>query len=93
MAEKLQWSTTRSGREKRRAEQVGRQELLSTLRRLEEEIRRNEALFNLLVEDDLLEACIYEGKALRSRYRYYHNLARKMGVACREPELVCGIKR
>ena len=40
----------------------------------------NDALFNLMTEGDLIEACIYDGKALRSRYRYYHNMARRMGL-------------
>ena len=46
----------------------------------EQKIKENEAIFNMTVEDDLLEACIYDGKALRSRYRYYHNMARQMGI-------------
>ena len=32
------------------------------------------------MEHDLIEACIYDGKALRSRYRYFHNMARKLGI-------------
>ena len=38
----------------------------------------------MTLEDDLLEACIYDGKALRSRYRYYHNMARRMGIKAGE---------
>lgn len=55
-------------------------EIIGELRRLEQQIRENEQIFNLSVEHDLIEACIYDGKALRSRYRYYHNMARKLGI-------------
>ena len=55
-------------------------EIIAQLRKLEQKIKENEAIFNRTVEDDLLEACIYDGKALRSRYRYYHNIARQMGI-------------
>ena len=59
-------------------------EIIGELRRLEEQIRENERIFNLTVEHDLIDACIYDGKALRSRYRYYHNLARAMGIRAGE---------
>lgn len=55
-------------------------EIIATLRQLEQEIRENDMLFNMMTEDDLIEACIYDGKALRSRYRYYHNMARRRGL-------------
>ncbi|MGN0664735.1 MAG: hypothetical protein ACI4L5_06625 [Negativibacillus sp.] len=55
-------------------------EVIAMLRQLEQQIRDNDALFNLMTEGDLIEACIYDGKALRSRYRYYHNMARRMGL-------------
>ena len=59
-------------------------EIIAQLRQLEQKIRENEEIFNMTLEDDLLEACIYDGKALRSRYRYYHNLARRMGIRAGE---------
>ena len=59
-------------------------EIIAQLRHLEQKIRENEAVFNMTLEDDLLEACIYDGKALRSRYRYYHNMARRMGIKAGE---------
>lgn len=55
-------------------------EVIAMLRQLEQQIRDNDALFNLMTEGDLIEACIYDGKALRSRYRYYYNMARRMGL-------------
>ena len=59
-------------------------EIIAQLRQLEQKIRENEAVFNMTLEDDLLEACIYDGKAMRSRYRYYHNMARRMGIKAGE---------
>ena len=59
-------------------------EIIAQLRQLEQKIRENEAVFNMTLEDDLLEACIYDGKALRRRYRYYHNMARRMGIKAGE---------
>lgn len=59
-------------------------EIIAQLRQLEQRIRENETIFNMTLEDDLLEACIYDGKALRSRYRYYHNMARRMGIKAGE---------
>ena len=59
-------------------------EIIAQLRQLEQKIRENEAVFNMTLEDDLLEACIYDGKALRSRYRYYHNMARRVGIKAGE---------
>lgn len=65
---------------KRQNETMQAEEIVEQLRQLEQKIRENEALFNMTLENDLLEACIYDGKALRSRYRYYHNMARSMGI-------------
>ena len=56
------------------------EEIIGELRKLEQQIRENECIFNMTMEHDLIEACIYDGKALRSRYRYYHNMARKLGI-------------
>ena len=33
-----------------------------------------------LVDEDLIEACIYESRALRARYRYLLRMAREQNV-------------
>lgn len=63
-------------------EELSAKEIIAALRSLEQQLRDNEQLFNLTLDSDLLEACIYDGKALRSRYRYYHNMARRLGIRC-----------
>lgn len=55
-------------------------DIITALREIEQQLKENEARFNEIVDGDLMEACIYDGKALRSRYRYYHNLARRCGI-------------
>lgn len=54
---------------------------------LAEEIREvsrllscNEAWFRLETDEDLIEACIYESRALRARYRYLLRMAREQNV-------------
>ena len=64
----------------RKGESLPAGHIIETLRSLEEQLRRNERLFDELEEGDLVEACIYEEKALRSRYRYYHTMARRLGL-------------
>lgn len=71
-------------RKQTKKESMTAAEIIAQLRQLEQKIRENEAIFNMTLEDDLLEACIYDGKALRSRYRYYHNMARSMGIRAGE---------
>ena len=45
-----------------------------------EEMRRNEMLFDLEVESDLIDQRIYERQALLCRYRYLQGRARAMGL-------------
>ena len=54
---------------------------------LAEEIREvsrllscNEAWFRLETDEDLIEACIYESRALRARYRYLLRMSREQNV-------------
>lgn len=43
-------------------------------------LRRNEMLFDLEVDDDLIEQHIYERQALLCRYRYLLARARELGL-------------
>jgi hypothetical protein len=44
------------------------------------DMRHNEMMFNLETEPDLVEQRIYERQALRCRYRYLMNQAKKTGL-------------
>jgi hypothetical protein len=44
------------------------------------DMRHNEMMFNLETEPDLVEQRIYERQALRCRYRYLMDQAKKMGL-------------
>lgn len=58
------------------------EELLSSIREVEQAILRNEVLFNMALDDDLIDACILERKALEHRYEYYRKIARDQGLQC-----------
>ncbi len=83
---KTQWTTARASAIGEAGQNLSAKELIQTLRQLEQQLRDNETAFNMTLEQDLLEACIYDGKALRSRYRYYMNLARARGIRAGEED-------
>ena len=43
-------------------------------------IVKNEQLFNMATEDEVIEAVIYEQRALQSRYAYLLKRAREKGI-------------
>lgn len=64
-----------------------REENMRCAKELEQDLRdclaslaKNEAMFNLEVEDALVEARIYERQALQCRYRYLLEKARSIGL-------------
>ncbi|NMA79686.1 MAG: DUF2508 family protein [Clostridiales bacterium] len=59
-------------------------EISEALRLICDKIKRNEESFNLISDADLIEAIVYEGMALKARYRYLLRQAKSIGV-CREP--------
>ncbi len=61
---------------------MNKEEVITCIREIEQAIARNEALFNLVSEEDLISACILERKALEHRYQYYHKIARRQGIQC-----------
>lgn len=60
-----------------------RKELEQDLRDCLASLAKNEAMFNLEVEDALVEARIYERQALQCRYRYLIEKARLIGLQVR----------
>ena len=61
---------------KRKAEE--RAQLREDMQRLEAEIRRNESLFNLVTDENLLDALIFERNANEARMNYLLQRARSI---------------
>lgn len=47
-----------------------------------DKMRKNEQLFDLAESDELIEAVIYEQKALQARYSFLLRTARECGIVC-----------
>ncbi len=61
---------------KRKAEE--RAQLRKDMQRLEAEIRRNESLFNLVTDENLIDALIFERNANEARMNYLLQRARSI---------------
>lgn len=59
-------------------------EISEALQLICDKIEKNEESFNLISDADLIEAIVYEGMALKARYRYLLRQAKSIGL-CREP--------
>lgn len=55
-------------------------DILEELERINDLIRKNEDLFNMATEDDVIEAVIFEQRSLQSRYAYLLKRAREKGI-------------
>ena len=54
--------------------------LLEEIRDIREQIAYNEGWFAMELDEDLIEACIYQGNALQARYRYLLRRARQKQI-------------
>lgn len=63
-------------RAKRKAQE--RAQLREDMQRLEAEIRRNESLFNLVMDDNLISALIFEQSANEARMNYLLQRAKEI---------------
>lgn len=59
-----------------------RQQIIDSIRDVCRQLAYNECWFQLESDEDLIDACIYQREALKSRYRYLLNLAKRKGVNC-----------
>ena len=66
------------------AEDAKCQEISDALQLICDKIKKNEENFNQICDADLIEAIVYEGLALKARYRYLLRQAKSIGC-CREP--------
>lgn len=55
-------------------------ELVEEMERLSELILRNEEVFNMTTDEQLIEAVIYEQKSLRQRFAYLLKTAKEKGI-------------
>ena len=55
-------------------------EIIEELERITEQFRANEQLFNMMTDDKLIEAVIFEQRSLQSRYAYLLNVAKEKGI-------------
>ena len=59
------------------------EKLLEEIREIKRDIACNEGWFSVELDEDLIEACVYQGQALRARYRYLMRRARTEHVCAR----------
>lgn len=55
-------------------------EIIEELERITDLFRANEQLFNMMTEDEMIEAIIFEQRSLQSRYAYLLKIARAKGI-------------
>ena len=55
-------------------------EIIEELERITEQFRANEQLFNMMTDDKLIEAVIFEQRSLQSRYAHLLNIAMEKGI-------------
>ena len=58
------------------------QRIVDAIRDVSRQLAYNECWFQLESDKNLIDACIYQREALRSRYRYLLELAKQKGVNC-----------
>ncbi len=65
-------------------QQESEPDVVFELKRLKSELDRAYNEFQNLTDSDLLESCIYEIQALRSKYSYLLKQAKESGMQCGE---------
>ena len=55
-------------------------QLVEELERITELFQANEQLFNMMTDDEMIEAMIFEQRSLQSRYAYLLKIAREKGI-------------
>lgn len=65
---------------KRTESEKERDEILSELESISDMLKKSETMFNIAEDEKMLEAVIYEQKALQSRYIYLLNRAKEKGI-------------
>ncbi len=61
-------------------------ELIKDIIEVKKQIQDAHTKFNMVSEDDLVEAAIYEERALKAKYSYLISIAKENNVCC---EIIC----
>lgn len=61
-------------------EATERDGIIEELERITEMFRANEQLFNMMTDDEMIEAVIFEQRSLQSRYAHLLKIAREKGI-------------
>ena len=77
MAEAVRFGRRRTAGQIREEE---RRQLLEGMRATRAQLNHAYAQFNLYSDPDLVDACVYEIKALQSRYSYYVRQVKRLDV-------------
>ncbi|MCH5201173.1 MAG: DUF2508 family protein [Oscillospiraceae bacterium] len=54
--------------------------LIEELERIADQVKANEQLFNMMTDDEMIEAAIFEQRSLQARYAYLLKIAREKGI-------------
>lgn len=65
----------------RKKESRDKNDLTLEIEQLLQLIEKNEQIFNMTTDENLIEAVIYEQKALQQRYAYLLKIAREQGIS------------
>ena len=74
----MNWLAKRAEKERAKRKAQERAQLREDMQRLEAEIRRNESLFNLVTDDNLISALIFEQSANEARMNYLLQRAKEI---------------
>ena len=55
-------------------------DIISELERITEMFRTNEQLFDMMTDDKMIEAIIFEQRSLQARYAHLLNIAKEKGI-------------
>ena len=55
-------------------------DIIQELERVTDMFRANEMLFNMMTDDEMIEAVIFEQRSLQSRYAYLLKVAKEKGI-------------
>ena len=68
-----------------KSERIVRERILNEITLITNRLSQIETSFNLISDNDLIEAAIFEERSLKSRYAFLLRLAKEHKITCRIP--------